>query len=143
MKFLHLLNRVGDTESLISVRAVREADIIGEEESSLVDTYTPCDWVENVSGDYLSIRLCEEEYAEHRLERIRGKPSDLARKKLEDFLKFSKNFYLPLKVERTSRNYLLYRPAVFSAKAKNGFTIALFRTLKGETKIVVKKEWLK
>lgn len=144
IKFLPLISRVGDTESLTSITRIERATFIGKEKSGSIDTYTPSSWLEGVSENFVISKLCEEDYAKHRLEKICGKckPADIARERLKLFLKFSKDFYLPLAVEKTNRNYLIYKPTTFLARTKDGFTIAHFKTTKDDAKIVVKEEWL-
>ncbi|MBS7612292.1 type I-A CRISPR-associated protein Cas5 [Candidatus Bathyarchaeota archaeon] len=141
-KSLSLINRVGDTESLISITRVERTTLIGREKSGLIDTYTPSSWLERASGNFVISKFCKENYAKYRLEKVGGKPADVARKRLELFLKFSEDFYLPLTVEKTTKNYLIYKPVAFLAKTKDDFTIAHFKTTKDDAKIVVKEEWL-
>lgn len=139
---LSLLSRIGDTESLSSASTVERMEFSVREKSGLVDTYTPCDWVADISGSLITSRLCEEGYLEHSLERIEGRPQDITEKGLKLFRNYSRNFYLPLAIERTNRGYLLYKPSAFSARTEEGFTIARFKSPHDESRIVVKEEWL-
>lgn len=142
LKFLHLLNRIGDTESLTSITSVEEAEISEEGRSGLIDTYTPCNWIADISGNFVITRLCDEEYAEYRFEKIRGKLSDMVKARLEQFTVYSKEFYLPFAIERMNSGYLIYKPSAFSVKTKEGFVIAYLKTAYDEARIVIKREWL-
>lgn len=142
IKFLPLISRVGDTESLTSVTRIERATLIGREKSGSIDTYTPSSWLEITSENFVISKLCKEDYAKYRVEEIKGKPADVARKRLELFLKFSEDFYLPLAVEKAIRNYLIYKPTAFLAETKDGYTIAHFKTAKDDARIVVREEWL-
>jgi len=146
IKSLPLLSRIGDTESLSSVVSVDEAKFVGKRKKGLVNTYTPCDWVTEISENFLIARLCEEEYIEHVLEEMKGEAKTKVKERLKLSLKFfrnfSRNFYLPLTIEKASKEYLVYRPAEFLAKVEEDYVIAHFRTKQNEVKIVVKEEWL-
>lgn len=142
LKFLHLLNRIGDTESITSITSVEEAEISEEGRSGLIDTYTPCNWIADISGNFVISRLCDEEYAEYRFERIGGKVSDIVKARLEQFAMYSKEFYLPFAVERVNNGYLIYKPSTFSVKTKEGFMVIYLKTAYDKAGIVIKEEWL-
>lgn len=61
LTWLSLLERLGDTESLVSPERVGEAKLEPLGSEGDVDTYTPVKWVESYDGEVFSLeRLCEE-----------------------------------------------------------------------------------
>lgn len=141
-KAIYLLSRIGDTESLTSVSSIYEMELLSVEKQGSIDTYTPCTWIENVSGNFVVARLCNEEYAELSQKIIKGKPADVTKARLALYKEYSEEFYLPFAIKLTERGYIIYKPTSLLARAKSGYVIAHLKAQANNVKIVVKEEWL-
>jgi CRISPR-associated protein Cas5 subtype I-A len=110
-RWLYLLGRLGDTESLISVEEVEEAAMepLGSEE--YVDTYTPLEWVERYGdGAFSLIRMCREELC---AKPVRGR---------EDYERYSSVYLVPIS-ERWVKERSVLGEAQVRIRAKRGYAI--------------------
>jgi CRISPR-associated protein Cas5 subtype I-A len=125
--WLHLLGRIGDTESLLSLESVEEAlmEPLGTEQ--YVDTYTPLEWVESYGEGVFSLtRMCKEELC--------AKPV----RRREDYEKYSSAYIVPL-AERwvgTERRGVLEGAQVY-IRTKRGYAIWRMRGTSTEAKVVL------
>ncbi len=123
LKALYLLERMGDTESLVSVESVNlcEVELIGDEGE--VDTSTRADKVREVYGDFMAMRQCVEEFS-LKIKRVgRVEFRGGARRYLEDLSKkYTRIIYLPLRAEVVD-DKILYLPSRFKVKTMKGFKL--------------------
>jgi len=118
IKSLYLAERIGDTESLVSVVRVEEAKLERLDREGYVDTYTPLSLIESFDGDTFSlIKMQREELA--------GKVKRTQR----DLEKYSEKYIVPLAEKKIGREeHVLLERTKVKVKVKEGFYIWRVKT---------------
>lgn len=110
--WLHLLGRLGDTESLISIERVGEAAMESLGSEGYVDTYTPVEWLESYGeGEFSLMRMCKEEMA---ATVTRGP---------RDYKKHSLVYLVPLAERRMGRGLVALQESRVRVKVRRGYSI--------------------
>lgn len=123
-KALFLLERIGDTESLVAIESVNLCSLKELKETADIDTSTRADWVESISGNFVAVRMYTEDFA-CEVKRVGREKEKLKNTKTylnELRKKYERMFYLPLKAE-VLRNRLYFIPTSFRAQPKPGFKV--------------------
>ncbi|RLF05131.1 MAG: type I-A CRISPR-associated protein Cas5 [Thermoprotei archaeon] len=107
VKALYLLERLGDTESCVSVDEVGEGELEPLGEEGVVDTYTPADWVRTVRGAFSLDSMCPEEVAA------------IVIRKREDIMRRLVKYVLPLREIREN----LFAPSPYRVGVREGFSL--------------------
>ncbi len=121
-KALFLLERIGDTESLVAVESINLCRLSKIGEKADVDTSTRADWVNGIEGDFVAARMCVEGFAREVVRVGRGKLGTASRYLDELREKYECMFYLPLKIERV-KDRVFFVPTNLRLEVKPGFKI--------------------
>ena len=125
VKALYLLDRIGDTESLVSVESVKQCEwecIENREEWEEIDTSTRADSVQNINGEFSISTQCIEDFSlqVRRLGReeyrhIGGYLNELRER-------YMRVMYLPLRTMRINRK-IIYLPSRYRVITARGFNV--------------------